>query len=194
MIKYILFVLWVFLIIFLKKINMHFFRFLAGSIGLFCFLMLAGTGIADKLLESAVAYAIWPVGRMTGMFDAYPIYSMATVFHGSEAISFFVDYECSGFIETLVYVCLLAFYPVYRWLDKVKYISLGVLYIFFSNVLRVVVICILIKMFGTNLFFFSHTVFARILFFALMVILYYHVFTRPHILKQKVGEMSYGIR
>jgi exosortase family protein XrtG len=115
---------------------------------------------------------------------------MITIYKGTEAISFFVDYECSGFIETLVYICLLSFYPVYSYFKRGILAIIGIVYIFISNIIRVFFICIIIKLFGNGMFFFSHTIFARVIFFTFMIILYYTVFTRPHILRQKVGNLS----
>ncbi|MCX7922676.1 MAG: exosortase family protein XrtG [Clostridia bacterium] len=192
MLPFVLFILWVITMVFLRKIKMHFFVFLVGSAGLFCFLMYIGLGSAEKYLEYAVTYLISLIGDFSGLYKAYPEYSSITIYYKNQAISFFVDYECSGFIETLVYVCLLLFYPVYNYREKILYTVIGIIYIFIANVARVFIICLIIKLFGSPLFFFSHTLFARVLFFAFMVVIYYIVFTRPHILRQKVGGMSYA--
>ena len=117
---------------------------------------------------------------------------MITVYFKSEAISFFVDYECSGIIEMLVFICLIIFYPIYSTKEKAKLVLVGTLYIFLANVIRVFAICLILKVFGPKLLFFSHTIFGRLLFFYLMIIIYYQVFTRPHILRQKVGNLSNG--
>lgn len=171
---------------------MHFFLFIVGSAGLFGFLMFLGLGAIETLLEQAVTAVLSLVGSITGIFAANADYSMITVYHRNNALTFFVDYECSGYIEMLVYACLLAFFPLYSSMEKLIYSLGGLLYIFLANVGRVFLICGITKIFGSTLFFFSHTIFARLLFFALMVILYYFVFTRPHIKRQKVGNMSYA--
>lgn len=185
------FILWVLLLMLMKRQNLNFFVFTIGSIGLFCILMYIGRGTVEKHLEIAVTYCMYLLGKATGLYIAYPKYSMLTIYNNMQAVSFFVDYECSGFIETIVYISLLMFYPVYRWKGKLLLTVLGILYIFISNTIRVFVICVIIKAFGSSLFFFSHTVFARVLFFFLMIGLYYVVFTRPHILNQKVGNIGY---
>jgi exosortase family protein XrtG len=182
---------WILILIFLHRQGMHFFKFIAGSVGLFLILMNFGTGFADKQLEYAVTWCLWLIGRFTGMYGTFPDYSLVTVYRGLQAVSFIVDYECSGFIEMLVYICLLTFYPVYGPLKKLFYGVGGMLFIFAANIFRIFIICLIIKVFGTQMFFFSHTVFARIIFFMLTVLLYYYVFTRPHILKQKVGDLTY---
>lgn len=189
----ILFIIWILLLLLLTKLRLRFFVFILGCVGLFCFMMYLGKDTAEQYLEYAVTYCIWIIANATKLFHAFPDYSMVTSYYMSEAISFFIDYECSGFIEILVYISLLSFYPVYRLKRKLLLAFIGTLYIFISNIIRVFTICTIIKYFGPNLFFFSHTVFARVLFFSLMVGLYYVVFTKPHILKQKVGNMTYGV-
>ena len=185
-------IIWIILLLVFRKVKIYFFFFLLGSIGLFGFLMFFGMSVVEKYLEFTVTYVLWEIGSVTHLYKAFPDYSMITVYHRVQAISFYIDYECSGYIEMLVYFCLLMFYPVYHLWNKILFSVLGIIYIFLSNVIRVFFICLITKLLGSGVFFLSHTVFARVLFFFLMVILYYTVFTKPHILKQKVGNMSYG--
>ncbi|WP_315072891.1 exosortase family protein XrtG [uncultured Clostridium sp.] len=183
--------LWIIILILLKKLNMHFFKFIIGSVGLFCFLMFFFRAWSEVYLEYGLTYVVSLIGKLTGILVAFPENSMITIYYKVNAISFFIDYECSGFIESCVYVSVLIFYPIYKFTEKVKYFFGGVVFILICNIIRIIFICILSKILGGNLFFFIHTVFARILFFTLMVILYYYVFTMPHILRQKVGDFKY---
>lgn len=187
----VLMLLWVLLLVFLHRQGLHFFKFIAGSVGLFLILMFLGSGYYEKQMEYMVTWCMWLIGRLTGIFTALPVYSLITVYHGLQAVSFLVDFECAGMIEILVYVSLLAFYPVYGLVKRLAAGLGGVVFIFAANIFRVFTICGIIKVFGTPMFFLSHTVLARILFFALMVVLYYVIFTQPHILKQKVGNLKY---
>jgi len=189
-----LFVIWISLLLILKKLKMQFFVFILGSVGLFGFSMYAGVAKLEKYLEYVVAYTLNYVGKSTGIFAAHPEYSTITVYYRQQAISFFVDYECSGIIETLVYICLLLFYPVYSVIIKIAYLLAGALYILAANIVRVFLICAIAKGWGPSSFFLSHTVAGRILFFILMVVLYYRVFTYTHIKRQKVGGEENGAR
>lgn len=192
MLVLLLIVLWILLLLLLRKLKIYFFVFVAGSVGMFLFVTYLGRDFLERQLEMAVTYSMWFVGNLTRLFNAYPQYSMITLYYRQEAISFFVDYECSGFIEMIVFISLLTFYPIYRWKGKLALAAAGTVYIYLSNVLRVFAICVIVKLFGPTLFFFSHTIFARLLFFFLTVTLYYVVFTRPHIIRQKVGNMVHG--
>jgi exosortase family protein XrtG len=187
-----IFLIWTFFIWIFSKYNMHFYKFILGSVGTFGFLMLIGQSTFQVLLQYGVTYLTGIIGKMLNLYQSYPQYSMITVYYKYEAISFFVDFECSGIIEMLVFICLLMFYPIYSIKEKLKLMLIGSIYIFLANVFRVFVICSILKVFGPQLIFFTHTIFARLLFFFLMIILYYRVFTRPHILRQEVGNLSYG--
>jgi exosortase family protein XrtG len=188
----VLFIIWILLLHVFKKIDLHFFKFFIGSIGLFCFLMYIGINSIETYLEYTVTWCAAKVGEALTLFTAYPDCSLVIIPCGANSLSFYVDYECSGFVEMLVYLCLLCFFPVYRVYEKANYLCYGVLYIFFANILRVLVICLLVKKFGEGLFFYSNTIIARVLFFICMVGLYYFTFTRSHILRQKVGNLSYA--
>jgi exosortase family protein XrtG len=190
MLPYVLLALWILLLLLFRKLNIYFFVFLVGSVGLFCFSMYFGIDNLEKYLEYGVTYGVYLVGKITGFCTAYPEYSMITVYYNSQALSFFVDYECSGLIEMLIYICLLLFYPLYSYTMRAIYAIMGAIYIFLANIVRVFVICTIARFLGPSMFFISHTVIARIMFFIFMVVLYYTVFTKPHILRQKVGDLT----
>ena len=187
-----IFLIWASSLFLFSKYKMHFFKFIFGAVGSFYFMMYIGQATLQQLLQYAVTYLSGILGNLFNLYLSYPDYSMITVYFKSEAISFFVDYECSGIIEMLVFICLIIFYPIYSTKEKAKLVLVGTLYIFLANVIRVFAICLILKVFGPKLLFFSHTIFGRLLFFYLMIIIYYQVFTRPHILRQKVGNLSNG--
>jgi exosortase/archaeosortase len=56
------------------------------------------------------------------------------------------------------------------------------------------VICVVIYKFGSGSYYFAHTILGRIIFYTFTVILYYYVFTRQQIIKQKVGGFQYAER
>lgn len=187
-----IFLIWICLLLTFSKYKMHFYKFIFGSVGAFGFLMFIGQNTFQTFLQYTVTYLTGILGKALNLYQTYPNYSMVTIYFRSEAISFFVDYECSGVVEMLVFICLLVFYPIYSAKEKVKLMFLGVIYIYIANVIRVFMICLILKIFGPQWLFFTHTIFARLLFFFMMIIIYYYVFTRPHILRQKVGNLSYG--
>ena len=60
-----------------------------------------------------------------------------------------------------------------------------------ANVIRVTFICVIIHFFGGSAYYVAHTYLGRILFYALSVGLYFYVFTKEQIVRQKVGGFSY---
>ena len=129
---------------------------------------------------------------MTGFYESYSEYSMLFVQHGSEAISLCIDYECSGIIEMMAYVSMLAFFRVYDWMQRIILSVLGCMMIFFANIIRLFVICTTIYYFGNDAYYIAHTIVGRIIFYALSVILYYYIFTKSQIVKQKIGGFHYA--
>ena len=129
---------------------------------------------------------------MTGFYESYSEYSMLFVQHGSEAISLCIDYECSGIIEMMAYVSMLAFFRVYDWMQRIILSVLGCMMIFFANIIRLFVIGTTIYYFGNDTYYIAHTIVGRIIFYALSVILYYYIFTKSQIVKQKIGGFHYA--
>lgn len=91
----------------------------------------------------------------------------------------------------LAFLALLWFFPVYDKYERVVVSMIGVMAIFFANVLRIFFICLLVHIWGIDMYFFAHTIFARILFYGCTVFLYFYVFTKPQIVRQKVGAFRY---
>ena len=58
---------------------------------------------------------------------------------------------------------------------------------FFANIIRLFVIGTTIYYFGNDAYYIAHTIVGRIIFYALSVILYYYIFTKSQIVKQKIG-------
>ena len=188
----VLFVVWVYILTVLHRAKLPFFKFLEGSVGMFLILMATLQPIITVPLQKAVAASTGIIGDMTGMFYSYYQYSLIFVEHGFSSISMYIDYECSGVIELLAFSSLVWFFPLYNFIEKAVVNIAGILWIFASNILRLTVICIMVYVFGNDIFFFAHAIFGRIIFYGLTVMLYFHVFTRPQIMRQKVGKFSYA--
>ena len=68
----------------------------------------------------------------------------------------------------------------------------GTLYTMLTNALRIAVICTMIHFLGTDYYYVAHTIVGRIVFYVLQVILYFFIFTKPHVLKMKTGDFGYN--
>ena len=186
------FLVWAYLLSVFTRGKLYFYQFIWGSVGIFVFMMMWVQPVAIQPLTSLVCSAAGVVGRMTGFYESYSEYSMLFVQHGSEAISLCIDYECSGIIEMMAYVSMLAFFRVYDWMQRIILSVLGCMMIFFANIIRLFVICTTIYYFGNDAYYIAHTIVGRIIFYALSVILYYYIFTKSQIVKQKIGGFHYA--
>ncbi len=186
------FLVWIYLLSVFTRGKLYFYQFIWGSVGLFVFMMMWIQPVAIRPLTNLVCSAAGVAGRMTGFYESYSEYSMLFVQHGSEAISLCIDYECSGIIEMMAYVSMLAFFRVYDWMQRIILSVLGCMMIFFANIIRLFVIGTTIYYFGNDAYCIAHTIVGRIIFYALSVILYYYIFTKSQIVKQKIGGFHYA--
>lgn len=187
-----LFILWIYILTVFKRANLYFFKFIFGAVGLFFFMIVILQPYLVTVLSELVTAVSGAVGEVTNYYKAFYQYSLILISSGNTTVSMYIDYECSGVIEILAFTSLLWFFPVYNVMEKVMYNVVGVIWIFFANVLRIFIICILVYYFGNNIFYFAHTILARFVFYGLSIILYFYVFTKAQIKKQRVGDISYG--
>jgi len=183
---------WSYAIYVLWRAKLTFFRFLIGSVGMFILMMILLQPILTVPLSKGVAAVTGLIGEWTGAFYSYYQYSLVFIRHGADSISLYVDYECSGIIEIFAFSSLLWFFPLYSTVEKLVVNIVGILWIFLSNIIRMTSICLLVYFFGNSIFFFAHAIFGRIIFYLLSIILFFYVFTRAQIMKQRVGKFRYG--
>lgn len=188
--KLVLFVLWVYALTVLGRGKLGFYRFLLGSVGTFLVLLGLVPYVKDFFIRGFVAGLSF-VGNYTGMYESYAQYGMFFINHNSTVMSLYVDLECSGIIEMMVFVSLLAFFPVYKPLEKVKTGIAGLFLICVFNFIRIFTIIAMIFYFGSSVYSLAHAIVGRIIFYVLTLILYFNVFTKQQIMKQKVGKFGY---
>lgn len=192
--KYILvicFIAWIYILSVLKRGKLTFWYFLFGSVGFFLFMMLWLQPILTAPLTNGVAVVAGFLGDLTHFYKSYFQYGVLFINSKNYSISLYIDYECSGIIEIMAFSSMLWFFSVYQVYEKIIINILGFFWIFGANVIRIFIICTLIYFFGNDIFYFAHTIFGRIVFYGLSVALYFHVFTRPQILRQKIGSFQY---
>jgi exosortase family protein XrtG len=182
---------WLYILSVLRRGKLGFWHFLVGSAGLFVFLIIFVQPLLTIPLTKAVTIVSGSIGKVLDLFEGYPDYSLLFIWNKSGAISLIVDYECAGIIELIAFFSLLFFFPAYVCMEKIFVGIFGGLYLFFANVIRLVIICITISMFGNEAYFIAHTIVGRIIFYGLSMLLYYVVFTKTQIIRQKVGNFHY---
>lgn len=183
---------WLYLLGVLRRAKLHFWRFLAGSCGLFLLMMVYLRPIATQPLAQTEASLAGIFGSMSGTYTAYFKYGVVFVESAKGAITLQINFECSGIIELMVFVALLAFFEVYSPGERLAVGILGCAYIMLANVLRIIVVCEILHFGGPNYYYLAHSLAGRLVFYGLSVLLYFYVFTKPHILRMKIGTFRYG--
>lgn len=183
---------WIYILRVLRKAKLHAWRFFWGSLGLFVILMIVIQPVLTQPLASAVSALAGVIGNLTGAFTAYFRYGIIFIASAAGSITLQVDFECSGIIEIMAFLSLLTFFNVYTRSEKIIVGISGFLYIMLCNTLRIVLICMSVHLFGTSAYYIVHTYVGRIFFYLLSILLYFYVFTKPQIIKMKVGNFAYG--
>lgn len=182
--------LWFSALLLLKKAKLNFFKFLAGSIGVFTISMFFFLPFLERNLNGLISSVLGFIGDKTGYFEVFKSNSIISVDTKSGIVSILLNYECSGVIEMLVFTSLALFFPFGGIVRKGVSIILGNLYLYAANLIRIIFIAFGVKTFGASAYYIFHTLFARILFFILTIILYYFTFTSTHLKYQRVGEID----
>lgn len=186
------FAIWFYFLTVFHRGKLHFFMFLWGSVGLFVFLFLWIQPVAIGPLSRLVVMATGVIGDLTKLYESNFQYSFMFIETGSESVSLYINYECSGVIEMLAFVSMLMFYQVYTVGQRFVVGILGCAWIFLSNVIRLIIICLMTYAGGSEVYYIAHTIVGRLAFYALAILLYYYVFTRAQIVTQKVGGFHYA--
>lgn len=181
---------WILTLLLFKKTKLNFFKFLAGSVGVFTISMLFLLPFLERNINSLISGFLGFIGDKTGYFEVFKSNSIISVDTKGGIVSIFLNYECSGVIEMLVFTSLALFFPFGGIIRRGVSIILGNIYLYVSNIVRILFIAFGVRTFGASAFYIFHTLFARILFFILTIILYYYTFTATHLKYQRVGEID----
>lgn len=175
--------LWLYSLTIFKRAHLAAFYFLGGSLGVFLLISLFANHYLVQLMTTSLTAVIKVVtASVPGITTdwANNLIQLFTI-HG-ERVQAFINYECSGVIETVAFISLLAFFPLYTKLARLGIALGGILWIFLANLIRLLFILLTVKYIGANTLFVTHALIGRILFYTMVIILYYNVFTRPQIL------------
>lgn len=188
----ILTVIWLYFLRVFRKSELPAWHFLWGSCGLFILLMIFVRPYFTQPLAQVVAVVAGAFGKVTGLFSAYFKYGVLFVDSKAGAISLLIDFECSGILEIMAFLSLLIFFRAYTRYERVVVSIIGIIYIILANALRIIVICSIIYVWGMQAYTVAHTYIGRLVFYGLSVLLYFYVFTKTQIVRQKVGGFTYG--
>lgn len=186
-------VIWLYAINVFRRRKQSFFYFFGGSVGMFIFSFIILEPVLTAPLAKLVCYLTGALGKMLGTFSAYASYGILFIEESEGGpVSLYVDFECAGLVEILVFLSLLTFFQAYKWHEKIVVGILGIIAIISANVLRLMIICMMIHLMGNRVYYLAHTIVGRMVFYLFTIILYFYVFTRRQIKHQRVGEFEYN--
>lgn len=183
---------WLYVYYLMYRANLKAWKYFWGACGIFVIQMIWVRPILTQPLAEVVAAVAGIFGNATGIFSAFFKYGVLYVSAPDGAITLQIDFECSGILEIMAFLALLIFFEAYNVFERVIVGLLGTLYIILANAFRITVICVMIHVGGVSAYRVAHTFVGRIIFYALTVILYFFVFTKTQIIRQKVGGFAYG--
>ena len=154
--------IWIYILSVFSRAKMHAWKFMWGSLGLFVIMMITVQPVLTMPLARCVAALAGVVGNITGTFIAYFKYGIIFISSGLTSVTLRIDFECSGIIEIMAFISLLAFFNVYNFSEKVMVGIGGFCYIMVCNALRIVMICLSVYFFGMDAYYIVHTFVGRI--------------------------------
>ncbi|RRG09144.1 MAG: exosortase family protein XrtG [Lactobacillus sp.] len=190
-------IIWLYVLSVLKRSKLSAFFFIVGSGGLFFILIALSDPYWVWFFTHAVLHGIGWLGGLTHMSTIMPKYGLVSISNPTSPVMMSIDYECSGIIETTAFISLAVFYPLFNKFEKVFFVLWGILWIYLANVIRLMTVITITHFGGGNLFFLAHSVIGRMVFYVLVIVLYYNVFTYSqisHSLYNNFKARMHGIR
>ena len=187
-------IVWIYILTVFRRGKLHYFQFIWGSVGLFIVMCIFVQPRVTEALKQLVATVVGMIGSRLSICEAYYEYNIIFIpqMKVISSVSLYIDYECSGVIEMMAFVSMLAFYQVYEVGQRIIVALIGCISIFFFNVIRILTICAIVYQFGSGSYYIAHTIIGRLIFYALSIALYYIVFTKQQIIKQNIGGFRYA--
>ena len=181
---YFLALAWAAAYVFLRRSRAWLLSYVVGAVGFTLIVVYLMRGsVLESAFETAGAVGAHYVGNLIGIptkvfFNAPGTLLVLIVYQHSGWTAVEVDIECSGLLESIVFIGLVLFFRGLPFIRKVWYISVGLVFTFLVNLLRIVLIVAMITHFGKDAIYLAHTVVGRAVFFLLVINLYWYTFTR----------------
>lgn len=174
-------VLWLYLVSVLKRAHVPAFLFIVGTAGLFFILIGFSNPYWVWFFTHSVINGVRWFGNLTGMSSVMNHYGLISINNPTNPLTMTIDYECSGVIETMAFISIVVFFPIFNRYEKAFFGIFGILWIYLSNVLRLAIIITMVHFGGGQIFYLAHSIVGRVIFYILVIILYYNVFTYSQI-------------
>jgi exosortase family protein XrtG len=177
-------IIWALIGYYLHKHRIWIFYYIWTAVGLTILAILA-------LRSSVVEYAVeqWTglllhhglsyLGIKTSIFDKAPGTVLVLLALENSWTCIDIDIECSGLLESCVLLGLLWFFPTFNYRQRIGYTLGGLGALFTINLIRLFTIVLVINHGGRDSLYIAHTLIGRLVFFLLVIVVYWYLFTRP---------------
>lgn len=177
-------IIWLYILSLFKRSNLPAYCFLIGSFGLF---------IALSFFSHM--YLVWKFAKiiaeiLNGLSRLFPYYSINLPYNlimiktsSDHYVQLFINYECSGALEIFAYESILIFFPIYNNIEKFILSLIGIIWILSANIIRLLLVIIVVYNYGISYLFIVHSIIGRLVFYTVVIILYYNVFTKKQIIR-----------
>lgn len=178
-------VVWVVLLLFFRSHRNWLPYYVLGSVGLAFAIIGLGRALPLELfLQTSTASSVHYLSVITGvetrLFPAVPGALMVLVIPQNLGWTVLnIGLESSGLLEIGVLTGMVGYYPGWTSRRRLLTIALGVFATFVANVVRISFIVAALHWGGKDLLFISHTVGGRLIFFAMVVLIFWFVLSLP---------------
>ena len=178
-------VVWIILLLFFRSHRNWLPYYALGSVGLaFALIGVGRLLFLEQFLQASTASSVHLLSVISGvetrLFPAVPGALMVLVIPqqlGWTVLN--IGLESSGLLEIGVLTGMVGFYPGWSLRRRLLTVSLGVFATYAANVVRVSFIVASLHWGGKDLLFISHTVGGRLIFFAIVVLIFWFVLSLP---------------
>lgn len=187
-ISILLFSLWIYALSIFKRKQMNAFYFVTGSAGFFLVNFILFKKRIALLATKMLEFLLDKIN-----LDFYQVYpDFHQIFLKDIDFTLFINYECSGMIEILVFISVMLFFPKMKPVKRSICIIVGTIYTILANLVRLLVVIGAMNIYGADYYYIAHSVLGRIVFYALTILLYFYIITWQQLKTQKTGRFEYN--
>lgn len=178
---------WLAILFFFKYNRIWVFYFIWGAVGstILLILVLRGTPVeyAMEQMTGLILHELLNLFNIRSyIFDNAPGTVLVLLEIENSWSTIDIDIECSGLLETCVFLGLLIFYPSFASGRRFFFLISGMIGIYMINLVRLIIIVLIMSNFGRDSIFIAHTLFGRMIFFGLLILIYWFIFTRTSLM------------
>ena len=177
--------IWALAVLFFRLNRIWLIYYIVGSVGMAFLIIFVGraTGI-EPGLQALVAAGVHAASGLfdlpTQVFRAAPGAILVLVVSQDVGWTMLqVTVESSGLLETGVISGMLLFYPGWSLRRRIIFTICAILATYIANIVRLMVIVLTLHEMGKSSLLISHTIVGRAVFFALVILIYWYLMTRP---------------